>query len=162
MKGWLAVAGIIVLIGAVGFFLFSQSDTSTGSVITGGGVDSASGVARDTKGEQAVATKTQPSPAGAETSPSPAGAETSVVREIAVEARRFSFSPAVIRVKEGEKVKLMITNTDTTHGIFLPDFNARGRDTLEFTATKKGTFTFYCANYCGLGHSGMQGTLIVE
>lgn len=155
MKAWLVIAGIIVFIGVAGFFLFSQGGTSTSSVITGSSTDSASGenAAKDTQGAQAVATKKQPAPAGA---------ETSEVREIAVEARRFSFSPAVIRVKEGEKVKLTITNTDTTHGIFLPDFNVRGRDTLEFTASKKGTYTFYCANYCGSGHSGMQGTLIVE
>lgn len=84
------------------------------------------------------------------------------IREITIKAQRFSFAPGTIRVKQGERVKLSITNTDTTHGISLPDFNAEGRDSLEFTADKKGTFTFYCANYCGSGHSDMRGTLIVE
>lgn len=141
MRGWLAVAGIIVLIILGSAFVLRSGNWE----------DAQGGSAREPSPQAAVVTPS------AELAPASAD-----VREIAVESRRFSFSPAVIRVKQGERVKLAITNTDTTHGIFLPDFNARGKESLEFTADKKGRFTFYCANYCGSGHSGMQGTLIVE
>lgn len=145
MKGWIAVAGIIVLL-VLGSALVLRSGNES------------EGASQETPTAQPlVVTPTSPS-----SSPSSSAASPSGVREIAVEARRFSFSPAVVRVKEGERVKLVITNTDTTHGIIIPEFNARGRESLEFTAGRKGTYTFYCATYCGTGHSGMQGTLIVE
>lgn len=84
------------------------------------------------------------------------------IREISIDARRFNFSPGIINVKEGEKIKLLVNNLDTTHGINIPDFGVSGRNVVEFTADKKGEFTFYCDNYCGGGHSGMQGKIIVE
>jgi len=84
------------------------------------------------------------------------------VREISINAKRFNFSPGIITVKEGERVRLLINNQDTTHGINIPDLGVSGNNVVEFTADKKGEFTFYCGNYCGAGHSGMQGTIIVE
>jgi len=84
------------------------------------------------------------------------------VREIIIDAKRFDFNPETITVKEGEKVKLSINNQDTTHGISIPDFGVTGDNGVEFTADKKGEFTFYCNNYCGEGHRGMQGKIIVE
>lgn len=84
------------------------------------------------------------------------------VHEISISAKRFEFTPSVIRVKQGEHIKLTLTSADTQHGIALPDFNAQGRDIIEFVANKKGTFTFYCNTYCGSGHSEMKGTLVVE
>jgi heme/copper-type cytochrome/quinol oxidase subunit 2 len=34
--------------------------------------------------------------------------------------------------------------------------------TTEFTANESGTFAFQCSHFCGLGHKGMKGELIVE
>lgn len=93
---------------------------------------------------------------------SEAPAQTPLVHEIAVDAKKFEFTPNIIRVKEGEHVKITLTVLDGSHGMAIPDFNVQGRDTLEFVADKKGTFTFYCNTYCGAGHSEMKGTLIVE
>ena len=83
-------------------------------------------------------------------------------REITLEAQKFTFAPAAIRVKEGERVTITVRNIDATHGISIPAFNARGKESVEFVATKKGNYPFYCATYCGSGHPDMQGTLIVE
>jgi heme/copper-type cytochrome/quinol oxidase subunit 2 len=33
---------------------------------------------------------------------------------------------------------------------------------IEFVAERPGTFNFKCAVFCGLGHWGMKGKLIVE
>ena len=78
-----------------------------------------------------------------------------------VDAKRWQFTPDVIRVKKGQKVKIIINNADTTHGINLPDFNVAGNDSVEFTADKIGEFTFKCNTFCGDGHSAMQGKIIV-
>lgn len=95
-------------------------------------------------------------------SPSPA------VHEIKMTCKKYDFSPEPIRVKKGERVKLVITCTDRDHGIKLDEFNVeeklkKGVPTpVEFTADKAGTFTFKCSVHCGMGHSHMKGTLIVE
>lgn len=78
-----------------------------------------------------------------------------------VDAKRWQFTPDVIRVKKGQKVKIIINNIDTTHGINLPDFNVTGNDSIEFTADKTGEFVFKCNTYCGNGHGAMQGKVVV-
>ena len=89
----------------------------------------------------------------------PAQAETNV---ITIEASRFEYSPNVIHVKKGEHVKLVIDNTDTTHGIVIPDLGVSGIDSVEFTVDEAGTYQFRCPTVCGTGHRGMVGTLVVE
>lgn len=90
------------------------------------------------------------------------------VVEISMTAKRWEFEPGTITVKKGQKVKLNIKSVDVTHGFALPDFGVSQRlepgkeVTVEFTADKKGTFTFFCNVACGSGHSGMKGTLVVE
>jgi cytochrome c oxidase subunit 2 len=78
-----------------------------------------------------------------------------------VDAKRWQFTPDVIKVKKGQKVKIIINNIDTRHGINLPDFNVSGNDSIEFTADKVGEFTFKCNTFCGDGHLTMQGKIIV-
>ena len=90
------------------------------------------------------------------------------VRIINVNAFRFDFEPNQITVNKGEKVKLIVTSTDVTHGFALPDYDINvplpaGKQTaIEFTADKQGSFTFFCSIYCGSGHSSMKGTLAVK
>jgi cytochrome c oxidase subunit 2 len=87
---------------------------------------------------------------------------------VKVTAKQFTFEPAEIRVKQGEKVKLEITSVDVDHGFALPTFNLNATlkpnemTTLEFVADKKGTFPFFCSIFCGSGHGSMRGSLIVE
>ena len=88
--------------------------------------------------------------------------------EITMTARRFEFDPAVITVKKGEKVRLIITAIDHDHGFKLDAFDInqvlkQGDPTIiEFTANKAGTFAFKCSVYCGHGHGKMKGKLVVE
>lgn len=90
------------------------------------------------------------------------------VHEIQMTAKKYEFSPNPIRVKKGERVRLIITATDRDHGIKIEAFGVEQRlkkgvpTTVEFTADKAGTFPFKCSVHCGFGHSGMKGTLIVE
>lgn len=88
--------------------------------------------------------------------------------DIVVEARQFSYQPAVIRVKKGQRVRITLRSMDLTHGLHLDDY---GREImaspgqprqLEFVADKSGRFTFRCSQTCGPLHPFMVGSLIVE
>jgi len=83
-------------------------------------------------------------------------------KEFKIDAYKFYFSPDVIAVKQGDKVKITVNNADVPHGIKIPDLGLSGNETIEFTADKAGEFTWYCNVYCGEGHQKMQGRLIVE
>lgn len=90
------------------------------------------------------------------------------VKEFTVTAKSWAFEPEVITVKQGDKVKLKIKSIDVTHGFALPDFDVKidlvpnKEETVEFTADKKGEFTFFCSVMCGEGHMDMKGKLVVE
>lgn len=83
-------------------------------------------------------------------------------------AKQFEFSPSTITVKKGVPVKLTITSEDTPHGFSLPEFgisqdiNPGTPTVVQFTPDKAGTFNFACSVFCGGGHGGMSGTLVVE
>jgi len=84
------------------------------------------------------------------------------VREIVVDAKMFEFNPSIIKVKEGEKIRIKMNNLDVEHSIYIPELDVHIHDEGEFVAEKKGNFTFSCHTYCGSGHENMKGILIVE
>jgi heme/copper-type cytochrome/quinol oxidase subunit 2 len=71
-------------------------------------------------------------------------------------------------VKQGDRVKLIITAIDADHGFKLEAFNIgrtlpKGEPVMiEFTADRTGSFPFECSHFCGLGHRKMKGQLTVE
>jgi len=90
---------------------------------------------------------------------------------IAVEitARRFAFVPNRIEVVEGDMVTLAVRSADGTHGfeirrLKIKEVIPRGGSlvTVAFIAPKPGNYQIECAEYCGLGHDGMKGTLVVK
>jgi len=90
------------------------------------------------------------------------------VKEFSMIAKKWQFDPSTINVKQGDKVRLKIKSIDVTHGFSLLDFNVNENlapekeVVVEFIADKKGEFSFFCSVFCGEGHSGMKGKLIVE
>ncbi len=72
-----------------------------------------------------------------------------------------------LHVPVGRKIKLVMTTEDVLHDVFIPAFRTKadvvpGRYTyLWFEATKPGKYHLYCAEYCGLNHSGMVGSVYV-
>src|ERR1041384_2810853 len=66
-------------------------------------------------------------------------------------------------VPVGHKVKLIMTTEDVIHDVFIPAFRIKmdvvpGKYTSEwFEATKPGRYHLFCAEYCGMNHSGMRG-----
>jgi nitrous-oxide reductase len=87
-------------------------------------------------------------------------------------AIRSHFTPDVIRVKEGEKVHLHITNIeqarDATHGFTIDSHNVNvslepGRHVnIDLVATKPGVFPMYCTEFCSALHLEMAGYFLVE
>ena len=86
---------------------------------------------------------------------------------IQITAKRFEYSPKEITLKKGVPVVLEFTSLDRLHGFDCPGLKLRldirpGKvNTLRFTPDKAGTFLFHCDNFCGSGHEGMRGTIIV-
>jgi cytochrome c oxidase subunit II len=89
-------------------------------------------------------------------------------KEFRLTARKYQFSPTMISVKQGDRVRLIITAIDADHGFKLEAFNigrtlSKGEPvTIEFTADRTGSFPFECSHFCGLGHRKMKGQLTVE
>ena len=93
---------------------------------------------------------------------------TANVKEFNVTARNWEFVPSTITVNKGDTVKLHITSTDVQHGFVISAYginktlNPGQQVDVEFVADKAGSFPFYCNVFCGEGHSGMKGTLVVN
>ena len=72
-----------------------------------------------------------------------------------------------LHVPVGRNIKLTMTTEDVLHDLYVPAFRTKmdvipGRyTTLWFNATKPGKYHLYCAEYCGLNHSGMGGFVYV-
>jgi nitrous-oxide reductase len=85
---------------------------------------------------------------------------------------RSTFTPDIIEVKKGDKVRVHLTNIeqtpDATHGFAIPEYNvsmsldAGETATAEFTATKPGSFSMYCTEFCSALHLEMQGWILVN
>ena len=90
------------------------------------------------------------------------------VKEFFITAQTFEFFPALITVSEGDRVRLKIRSLDVPHGFAMDEFGIKEGSTVgqittvEFTASKKGTFRFYCSLYCGQGHKEMEGEINVQ
>lgn len=90
------------------------------------------------------------------------------VREFTISGIDFSFSPNVINVKKGEKVRIIFQNTAGFHdfkideyGIATKQAKSPYQEILEFTANKVGSFEYYCS-VSSHRAKGMKGTLNVE
>ena len=87
---------------------------------------------------------------------------------IRVVAKRFDYTPSVIKLKKGVPVVLELTTKDVVMGFSAPDFSVRADIIPEKVARirivpdKTGTFTFVCDIFCGTGHEQMEGTIVVE
>jgi len=72
-----------------------------------------------------------------------------------------------LHIPVGRKIKLIMATEDVIHDVFVPAFRIKadvvpGRYTTEwFEATKPGRYHFFCAEYCGMNHSGMGGYVVV-
>ena len=90
------------------------------------------------------------------------------VKSFEITASRFQYEPSTLEVQVGDPVKITLKSADGTHGFAIKKLKLKttipkGGDpvTVEFVADKAGTYEFACSEYCGSGHRGMKGTLVV-
>lgn len=96
-------------------------------------------------------------------------AEKGEAKTFEVTGESFAFSLKEMKVKQGDTVKVTFSNTEGTHDWVLDEFEgaktkvigAGESETIEFVASKKGTFEYYCS--VGAHRAmGMKGKFIVE
>lgn len=99
-------------------------------------------------------------------SPTPGGV--TKVKEFKVTASNFKYSLNEIKVKKGDKVRIVLSNDGGFHDWVVDELNAKTKrisagqtDTIEFVADKVGTFEYYCS-VMNHRQMGMKGNLIVE
>jgi len=97
-----------------------------------------------------------------------AATQAGAARVIPVVARKFVFIPDEITVRHGESVVLEFTGPEVAMGFFAPELGLRALIVpgevarVPFTADKPGRYDFVCDVFCGDGHEGMNGHLVVQ
>jgi len=87
---------------------------------------------------------------------------------VVMTAEHFHFTPDVVNVTQGTLVSIRITSIKGTHGFKLGDFGIDERieegetKTIDFYAGEKGEYDFKCSHFCGIGHLGMNGKILVQ
>jgi len=95
----------------------------------------------------------------------PSAAATRVI-EITVD--NWSFSPAIITAKKGEKVQITLVGTNGMHSFAVPALSinepvsAGETKTVMLPTGEAGTFEFLCRIPCGEGHKDMRGSIVIE
>ncbi len=96
------------------------------------------------------------------------GRDAAPQRAFEITASRYRFEPATLEVTEGDRVILTLRSADTTHGFAISELKVKAivpkggaPVTVEFMASRAGTFPFACSEYCGSGHRQMKGRLVV-
>lgn len=88
-------------------------------------------------------------------------------RVVRIDSRSFAFSPAEIKVNQGDLVTIKLTSSDVVHGLYLDGYDLETRvdpgrtSELTFTADHAGSFRFRCSVTCGDLHPFMIGKLRV-
>jgi cytochrome c oxidase subunit 2 len=88
-------------------------------------------------------------------------------RIVPVVARKFVFLPNEITLRRGEPVVLEFTAPEVVMGFFAPALDLRAvivpgtPARIPFTPDRVGRYDFLCDIFCGDGHEGMSGHLVV-
>jgi cytochrome c oxidase subunit 2 len=89
-------------------------------------------------------------------------------RAITIVARRFQYTPNIVRVRRGDIITIRLMSEDVHHGFYLDGYELQtsalpGQDgVVRFVADKAGKFAFRCSVTCGAFHPYMIGYLKVE
>ena len=105
-------------------------------------------------------------------------------RSITITAHKYAYDPPVLRVNQGDRLRIRLVAKDVTHGFYLEGYDLDGKvrpenptfwvrrpsegtnykevDEISFVASHTGKFRYRCSLTCGYMHPFMQGELIVE
>jgi cytochrome c oxidase subunit II len=96
-----------------------------------------------------------------------AAAEGDGEQHVELQAMKFDYLPDQVTVKKGKPVVLELSTLDRLHGFDAPTLGLHtqiepGAPTiLRFTPEKAGSYGIHCDIFCGDGHEGMAGHIIV-
>lgn len=86
-------------------------------------------------------------------------------------AMRSHYTPDVIEARQGDLLRLHITNIeqtpDATHGFAIPGYDVEASIdpgevvSIEVELTRPGSYAIYCTEFCSALHLEMQGWLLV-
>ena len=99
--------------------------------------------------------------------PLPISRDEPTERILRMEASTFAYTPAEIKVNQGDQVTIELTSIDVVHGLYLDGYNLQltadpGQTTeITFIADQPGSFRFRCSVTCGDLHPFMIGKLHV-
>jgi cytochrome c oxidase subunit 2 len=88
-------------------------------------------------------------------------------QHVEMQAMKFDYLPDQVTVKKGKPVALELTTLDRLHGFDAPSLGLHTQiepgppTVLRFTPEKAGSFGIHCDVFCGDGHEGMAGHIIV-
>jgi cytochrome c oxidase subunit 2 len=88
-------------------------------------------------------------------------------QHVAMVAMKFDYLPDEVTVKKGKPVVLELSTLDRLHGFDAPTLGLHteiqpGAPTIvRFTPEKAGSYGIHCDIFCGDGHEGMAGRIIV-
>lgn len=90
-------------------------------------------------------------------------------REVAVHVHAWGFSPNVIRVRPGERVRFVAVTDDIKHGLAINELGVNlqlvpgrpVRSPIVDVTLPEGTYAIHCSAFCGLGHPAMKARLVV-
>ena len=87
---------------------------------------------------------------------------------IKINASKYHFTPDRIVLEKGKPVTLELTSSDRTHGFMVKplgidtDIEPGKTTAVTLRPDKAGSYTTICDHYCGLGHTFMKMTIVVE
>lgn len=97
------------------------------------------------------------------------GGSATQTKEVQMTAKKYDFSPNTVEVGPGTRIIFKITAEDREHGFEIAGAKSgcvkikKGETaTVEYLAEKPGTVEFKCCVFCGMGHSGMKGKIVVH
>ena len=101
--------------------------------------------------------------------PAQSGGNAAQTKEIQMTAKKYDFSPNTVEVSAGTRIIFKITAEDREHGFQIAGVKdgcvkiKKGETaTVGYLAEKAGTVEFKCCVFCGMGHGGMKGKIVVR
>jgi len=88
-------------------------------------------------------------------------------RRIEITAKRFTYDPDVVTLKQGEPVLLVLKSADVSHGLRVRELGLDLKTSKDkpaeklFTPRKSGDFVGQCTVFCGAKHATMKITFHV-
>jgi heme/copper-type cytochrome/quinol oxidase subunit 2 len=90
------------------------------------------------------------------------------VRDFAISARKYAFSPGTIDVRQDDLVRVRLTSEDIPHSFTIDSYRISKRAgsgqsvVFEFRADQAGRFPFYCNLTADPACREMRGVLVVN